>query len=812
MYHARLFWILIGAVIFAAVPANAQQAPAITSASATSFAAGSADSFTVTTTGVPTPAITESGKLPKGVAFVDNGDGTATLSGAADAPGSFPLTITAANGIGSNAVQDFSLSVAKSASSTVLSPSTTSSAYGQSMTFTATVTSASGTPTGTVKFFNNGTLLDAATLSGESATYSTASLNVGKHTIKATYSGSREFASSTSSVKLAVQPAATTVAITNAAPSPSSYGQAVTFTATVSTSAGLATGNVTFSVGGKAIGSAALSGGTASITTTPTQLMGGTDSVTASYAGDTNHAASTSVAYLQSVGTVTTTTTLASSLNPAAIGQGVTLTATVSATVGTPSGTIQFLDGTTNLGSMAYSGGSVQLGAAFSTTGTHILSANFLGNSTFSASTASYSETAQAAQPQGNQIQHVVIIFQENRTPDNLFHGLPGADIANSGLNSKGQTIPLVMTGLENGYDLNHSYQSFQQMYDGGKMDGADLVTVTCTRTPEGCPPNPQFIYVDPSQVTEYFNLAAAYTFGDRMFQSNQSASFPAHQFIIAGTSTPGSIDGGIYSDYFVSTNPTPDIPTGCPYAAPTSFVTLVDPQGNQEINIFPCFEHLTLMDLLDQAGISWRYYAGNLNSIWTAPNAIQHLTTTAADWQNVVTPSSQVLIDIAAGNLAQVTWVIPGGLQSDHPGTQSDSGPSWVASVVNAIGSSPYWNNTAIFITWDDWGGLYDHVAPPIYNSYEYGFRVPLLVVSPYAKHGYVSHVTHDFGSILNFVETNFGLPSLGYADSRADNLGDCFDFSQVPAPFAPIATKYTAEYFIELEKTTPPTDPDDD
>lgn len=812
MHHTKLFWILIGAMAFAAVPANAQQAPAITSASAASFPAGIADSFTVTTTGVPTPAITESGTLPHGVAFVDNGDGTATLSGTAAARGSFSIGITAANGVGSNAVQDFSLSVAKSASSTGLSSSATSSTYGQSMTFTATVTSESGAPSGTVKFYDDGALLGTATLSGESAAFSTPSLNAGKHTIKATYSGSSQFASSTGSVKLTVQPATTAIAITNAAPSPSTYGQAVMFTATVSTSAGLATGNVTFSVGGRAIGSAVLSGGTASMTTTPTQLMGGTDSVTGGYAGDVNHAASSSVPYLQSVGPVATTTTIASSLNPAAIGQGVTLTATVSAATGTPSGNIQFLDGTTNLGTVAYFGGSSQLGAAFTTTGTHSLSANFLGNSTFLASSATYSETAQPAQAQGNQIQHVVIIFQENRTPDNLFHGLPGADIANSGLNSKGETIPLVMTGLENGYDLNHSYQSFLQMYDGGKMDGADLITVTCTRTPQGCPPNPQFIYVDPSQVAEYFTLAETYTFGDRMFQSNQSASFPAHQFMIAGTSTPGTIDGGIYSNYFVSTNPTPDIPTGCSYAAPTSFVTLVDPEGNQTVNIFPCFEHMTLMDLLDQAGTSWRYYAGNLNSIWTAPNAIQHLTTTPADWQNVVTPSSQVLTDIAAGNLAQVVWVIPGGLQSDHPGTQSDSGPAWVASVVNAIGSSPYWNNTAIFITWDDWGGLYDHVAPNIYNSYEYGFRVPLLVVSPYAKKGYVSHVTHDFGSILNFVETTFGLPSLGYADARADNMSDCFDFSQVPTPYVPVATKYSASYFIELEKTTPPTDPDDD
>jgi phospholipase C len=92
--------------------------------------------------------------------------------------------------------------------------------------------------------------------------------------------------------------------------------------------------------------------------------------------------------------------------------------------------------------------------------------------------------------------------------------------------------------------------------------------------------------------------------------------------------------------------------------------------------------------------------------------------------------------------------------------------------AVVNAIGMSQYWSNTTIFVTWDDWGGFYDHVPPLVYNSYEYGFRVPLLFISPYAKQGYVSHVAHDFGSILRFIEEKFGLPSLGYADSRADNL----------------------------------------
>ena len=132
------------------------------------------------------------------------------------------------------------------------------------------------------------------------------------------------------------------------------------------------------------------------------------------------------------------------------------------------------------------------------------------------------------------------------------------------------------------------------------------------------------------------------------------------------------------------------------------------------------------------------------------------------------------------------------------------------MASIVNAIGGSPYWSSTAIIITWDDWGGWYDHVAPTILNSYEYGFRVPLIVVSPYAKKGYVSHVTHDFGSILRFAEVTFQLPNLGYADRFADDLSDCFDFSQAPATFQPFAAKFDAGYF--LADTRPPLDPDDD
>ncbi len=142
--------------------------------------------------------------------------------------------------------------------------------------------------------------------------------------------------------------------------------------------------------------------------------------------------------------------------------------------------------------------------------------------------------------PAGQKIQHVVIIFQENRTPDNLFHGLPNADIANSGVNSLGQTISLTPIPLANDYDLSHSHSAFVAMYDGGKMDGADKIPVGCKAGVTGCPPpNPQFQYVNPGDVQPYFALAEQYTFADRMFQTNQGPSFPAHQFIISGTSAP---------------------------------------------------------------------------------------------------------------------------------------------------------------------------------------------------------------------------------------------------------------------------------
>ncbi len=392
-----------------------------------------------------------------------------------------------------------------------------------------------------------------------------------------------------------------------------------------------------------------------------------------------------------------------------------------------------------------------------------------------------------------SQIKHVIIIFQENRTTDNMFHGFPGADIANSGTNSNGKKITLEPITIEGGYDLSHGHDDFLNEYDGGKMDGANKIAVICQKGQHQCsPPNPQFKYVDPSELGPYFQMGEEYVFGDRMFQTNQGPSFPAHQFIIAGTSAPTET-----SDLFDETNVHGAVggEVGC-FAAASAYVNLIDPQGGDKQTAYPCFEHQTLADLLDNAGVSWRYYTSSKTGGWTGPNAIYHLVH-GADWSNVIQNPSTILTDISKNRLAGVSWVTPTWQESDHSNFNKGLGPSWVASIVNAVGASAYWSDTAIFVTWDDWGGWYDHVAPTIYNSYEYGLRVPLIVISPYAKQAYVSHVTHDFGSILHFTEEVFNLPSLGFADSRADDMSDCFQFTE-PRKFHRIQAPYDEHYFV--------------
>jgi phospholipase C len=401
-------------------------------------------------------------------------------------------------------------------------------------------------------------------------------------------------------------------------------------------------------------------------------------------------------------------------------------------------------------------------------------------------------------------IEHVLILVQENRTPDYLFQGVPGADISKTGLDHTGKTVPLTPISLAAPYDLNHNHVGFVRDYDGGKMDGFDT-GLTKLQQHYGV-----FHYAPASEAKPYLEMAKQYSFADRMFQSNESDSFPSHQYLISGTA---------------SALPTTSWPAaGNPYdkkngkgsgagcdANKYSVVDTIDPNnGNPGPTPAPCFERPVLSDLLDQQDVSWKYYQNQLGTgLWHAFDAIKHVRY-GSDYANVVTPPELLLNDVKKGTLPGLAWVMPADLKhSDHPDSDSASGPSWVAAVVNAVGESPYWNNTAIFITWDDWGGWYDHVPPPQFNNYyELGFRVPLVIVSPYAKAGYVSHVQHEFGSLLAFSEETFGIPkgSLGTTDVRADDLMDAFDFTQAPIQFV----KIKAPPFKAAKDSPSDTDPD--
>ena len=385
-------------------------------------------------------------------------------------------------------------------------------------------------------------------------------------------------------------------------------------------------------------------------------------------------------------------------------------------------------------------------------------------------------------------IKHVVIILQENRTPDDLFQALAdeGANVRPWGIDAKGKRQKLIETSLATLYGLGHNHTAFVRDYDCGKLDGFDAgMQFKYHLHP--------FSYAPLSEVQPYVDMARQYAFADHMFETQQAGSFPAHQYIVSGAANaePKSEDF-VAGDPFDPKNGRA-APAGCD-AETASVVDTIDPNdGSAGPTPPPCFNRPALSDLLDGKGVSWRYYQNGLGvGLWHAFDAIRHVRY-GPDYRNVVTPPETILNDVQNGQLPGMSWVMPADSKhSDHPGNDSNEGPSWVAAVVNAIGNSPYWNNTAILLTWDDWGGLYDHMVPPMENNwYELGFRVPLVIISPYSKHGYVSHVQHEFGSLLAFSEEAFGIPkgALHATDVRSDDLSDAFDFKQTPTPFVTIS-----------------------
>lgn len=405
----------------------------------------------------------------------------------------------------------------------------------------------------------------------------------------------------------------------------------------------------------------------------------------------------------------------------------------------------------------------------------------------------------------GKYFTHVVVLIQENRTFDNLFATFPGADGTRYGKRHNGKTYLLRKAALTSPISPYNAYVFWRTDWDNGKMDGFDTVSI------HKQPGNYVYEYVDPSQIAPYWSLARQYVLADRLFQTEGSGSFTAHQDLIRGGTAISS------SEHLM------DFPTALPWGcdAPGGTRTSLIDASNQYrsgTGPFPCLSYATLRDSLDAKQLSWRYYVPPVNGgfggdYWNAFDAIRAVRSGPEWGTSVVFPETEVLRDIARNTLPAVSWVVPDAFNSDHPGFSSDTGPSWVAQVVNAIGASPAWNTTAIIVVWDDWGGWYDNVVPPNLDFRGLGIRVPCLIVSPYARKHYVSHTVYEFSSMLKFVEQTFGLPPLGpssagYTDTRANSIVDSFDFTQAPRKFVKIPAKYPTSYFLNKAPSYLPLD----
>lgn len=511
-----------------------------------------------------------------------------------------------------------------------------------------------------------------------------------------------------------------------------------------------------------------------------------------------------------------------------------------------------------------------------------------------------------------SQITHVVVIFQENRTPDNLFHfmtplcpipagatGLAACtpspvtnscyDISPCGLSDQsGTPLPVTLTGIPmmGSTDPSHAHSAFENMCDPDPANG-----YACRN--DGAwqikPVNDSYAYVENPAVTNYdgssghlldpyLTYAEQYGWGNFMYQTNQGPSYPAHQFIFSGTSARSAAEDA--NSTFISENFTKGAAVGC-LAAATATTSLLSPllpagtlcTGGKAFNgdsvqeckltntalVFPtnpvgsfCDTKTNMGAVLDAQSISWKYYAPSAGSIWTAPDSIQNicvpkfksktnstLKCSGSEWAAKVDlklKGADVLNDITNCNLPGVSWVIPNGTWSDHAGSTNNYGPSWIAAIINAIGQNPtctagtdvgqtFWQNTAIVLTWDDWGGWSDNQTPPMASAlpctssncqgdYQYGFRVPLVVVSAYTPTGYINNKVHDFGSILRMIEGVYGIPqgTMGVADARSSTDLSYF-FTGAYRPYTPVPALEPASFFLGAQaQKGAPVAPDDD
>jgi phospholipase C len=419
--------------------------------------------------------------------------------------------------------------------------------------------------------------------------------------------------------------------------------------------------------------------------------------------------------------------------------------------------------------------------------------------------------------PTTNPIKHIVVIMQENRSFDTYFGTYPGANGIPKGTAcmpfspghpTVGCVKPFLSTNHISG-DLPHGYQSSIAAYDNGKMDGFMLAENENPKT---------MSYYDNKTIPYYWDLAKHYVLADNFYSSVLSYSLPNHWYAVAGQAPSTSML------YFMHRPPNNDIINQGENAS-----SIADDSGgggsgdgdqtntkaaNFGVNPNPSTTNSraqiarvyleesnltkTVTDLFmnNPHNITWKYYdhlvkTGNYKTAVTSGRAFEFWnpfsakgTTYTPQYSPHFVNRAQIFTDLRNGDFPEISWVMPSFPISEHAPASITTGMNWVKHVINAIMNSSYWNSTAIILTWDDYGGFYDHVPPPQIDKYGLGFRMPTLIISPYAKPGYIDHTQYQFESTLKFIEWRFNLPALTDRDKHASNLLNAFDFNQKQNP----------------------------
>jgi len=399
-------------------------------------------------------------------------------------------------------------------------------------------------------------------------------------------------------------------------------------------------------------------------------------------------------------------------------------------------------------------------------------------------------------------IKRVIYVMLENRSFNNLFGTFPGVEGTKVG-NLFGREIPLKRSPEYLPGDLPHDRAGFLNDFDGGKQDGFG----------GGVWGDPwAYTYYDEHQLPNYWLWAREYAISDHFFSSVAGPSYPNHFFFIAGQSggaldNPENIgarrtaDGGSFKSWGCDAipNDTGDV-----------FVFVKDQHGNLTKHD-SCFTFKTVGEQLSEIGVDWRFYAampGQAGYFWNAYNGIHDVFHDHAYWDAHMRSVEHLLDDIDAGTLPSVTWVTPRFQLSDHPPYSSAWAHNWISDIVDGVMKGDMWNETAIFITWDEWGGLYDHVSPPAVDDIGLGFRVPLLTISPYVVRGTIDDEVGEFSTPLKFIEDNWGLDYLTPRIRKTHNFSHVFDFERgprAPVPSGRRAATYTKSAYQNPGKGYP-------